>query len=316
MILFLIAGVICLGVAIWLFLRSRTPSLEDTDVARRVSAFIDESMHWEARVPSALERLEAEAQPSSVTAFINWIGESVSSRAGVVHDEELRQQLMAAGLYRVSPRTVMGYRVLGAIGLPVIAGLLLQLVHHSLKLHLLSELVIIVIFAFVGWILPLSVLQRRARTRLAEIDRMLPDLIDLLVVIIEAGLSFNTGMRMCADQIGSPLREELRLTLQEQTMGLSMEEALGHMVQRSDTSAMRAFTRAIAQSERSGISIAQVMQSLAHDMRHQRRAYAEEQAQKTPVKMLFPLVFLVFPAMFIVLLTPAMINLIHNISHA
>ena len=91
-----------------------------------------------------------------------------------------------------------------------------------------------------------------------------------------------------------------------------MDEALAHLGDRADTPAMRSFVRAMSQGERMGISIGQIMRNLAHEMRA-RRATAEERAQKTPVLMLFPLVFLIFPAIFIVLMTPAVISLIHNL---
>ena len=95
-------------------------------------------------------------------------------------------------------------------------------------------------------------------------------------------------------------------------MGLSIDEALGNLAERADTPAMRAFVRAMAQGERMGISTGQIMRNLAHEMRDRRRAQAEEKAQKAPIVMLFPLVFLIFPAMFIILMTPAIINLMHS----
>jgi tight adherence protein C len=166
---------------------------------------------------------------------------------------------------------------------------------------------------FAGWVLPLTYVQRKARHRIESLDRSLPDLIDLLCVMIEAGLSFSAAMRLSAEQFPPPLSDELRLTLQEQTMGLSIDEALSHMADRADTPAMKAFVRAMSQGERMGISIGQIMRNLSHEMRHRRRSSAEERAQKTPVLMLFPLVFLIFPAMFIILMTPAVINLVHNL---
>ena len=115
-------------------------------------------------------------------------------------------------------------------------------------------------------------MQRKARKRIETLDRSLPDLIDLLCVMIEAGLSFPAAMRLAAEQFGPPLSDELRLTLQEQTMGLSIDEALAHMAERADTPAMKAFVRAMAQGEKMGISIGQIMRNLAHEMRHRRRA--------------------------------------------
>src|SRR5207244_12794596 len=105
---------------------------------------------------------------------------------------------------------------------------------------------------------------------------------------------------------------ELRLTLQEQDMGLSMHEALGNMLSRCETASMRSFVRSVLQGETLGVSIGAIMRNLAMEMRKRRRQAAEERAQKAPIKMLFPLVFLIFPAMFIVLLYPA----IHSFGQA
>jgi tight adherence protein C len=177
----------------------------------------------------------------------------------------------------------------------------------------LLALVIALGMVFAGWMLPVVMVRRRARRRLHEIDRRLPDLIDLLVVTIEAGLGFTGALRMAADNLTGSISDELRLTLQEQTMGLSVEEALSHLAQRADTPNMRSFVRAMSQGDRLGISIGQIMRNLALEMRKKRRKMAEEQANKAPVKMLFPLVFLIFPAMFIVLLVPAIIVLIKTL---
>lgn len=213
---------------------------------------------------------------------------------------------MAAGMYTVSPRTLIGYRVLLVIVLP---GLVFVLV----GIHGMLGVAMVAFALFASWVLPLTYVQRKARTRIQKIDRALPDLIDLLCVMIEAGLSFPQALRMASNQFGPPLSSELRLTLQEQTMGLATDEALGHMAERADTPAMRSFVRAMSQGERMGISMGQIMRNLAHEMRARRRSMAEERAQKTPVLMLFPLVFLIFPAIFIILMTPAVISLVNNL---
>jgi tight adherence protein C len=149
--------------------------------------------------------------------------------------------------------------------------------------------------------------------RLKEIDRRLPDLIDLLVVTIEAGLGFTGALRMASEHLVGPLSDELSLTLQEQTMGLSVNDALGNLLARANTEGMRSFVRAMAQGERLGISLGHIMRNLAIDMRKRRRKAAEERAQKAPIKMLFPLVFLIFPALYIVLLVPAALTLVHSL---
>ena len=93
-------------------------------------------------------------------------------------------------------------------------------------------------------------------------------------------------------------------------MGLSMEEALRNMLTRCDTPSMRSFVRAIIQGETLGVSIGQIMRSLAVETRKRRRANAEQKAQKAPIKLLFPLIFLIFPAMFLILLGPAVFSIV------
>ena len=110
-------------------------------------------------------------------------------------------------------------------------------------------------------------------------------------------------------ELSGALGEELRLTLQEQNLGLSGRDALENLATRTNTPGLRVFVRGIIQGETLGMSIGQVMRNLALEMRKRRKAAAEEKAQKAPIKMIFPLVFLIFPAMFVVLLLPAMLNI-------
>jgi tight adherence protein C len=275
----------------------------------RVQAVIDFSLNAGTTQPGTdlSMFLQNEPKQSALSGLATRLGGLLSGRYTAMSEEAIREQLMAAGMYTASPRTVMGYRVLFLIGVPALAFAALGGVHTMLDVLMLA------IAIFAGWILPVTYVQRRARRRIETIDRALPDLIDLMCVMIEAGLSFPASMRLASEQFHPPLTDELRLTLQEQTMGLSITEALQHMAERADTPAMRAFVRAMSQGDRMGISMGQIMRNLAHEMRNRRRSSAEERAQKTPVLMLFPLVFLIFPALFIVLMTPAVINLLHNL---
>jgi len=250
--------------------------------------------------------LEKKPHRSPVAAVATRLGSVFSGRLTTVSEEAIREQLMAAGMYTISPRTIIGYRVLLTVALPVLVILLMGL-------HSMVGVLLIALAGFAGWVLPLTYVQRKARLRISALDRSLPDLIDIMCVMIEAGLSFPQALRLAADQFGPPLSDELRLTLQEQAMGLAVDEALAHLADRADTPAMRSFVRTMAQGERMGISLGQIMRNLAHEMRARRKAGAEERAQKTPVLMLFPLVFMIFPSIFIVLMTPAVINLIKNL---
>jgi tight adherence protein C len=156
-----------------------------------------------------------------------------------------------------------------------------------------------------GWMAPVIFVNRRARHRTEQIDYELPELIDLLVVTLEAGLSFLASLYTAAERLEGPLGAELRLMLQEQRMGLAVNDALEGMLRRCETPALRTFVRSVIQGENLGTSTGMIMRNLAMEMRKRRRAKAEERAQKAPIKMLFPLIFLIFPSMFIVLLGPA-----------
>ena len=126
---------------------------------------------------------------------------------------------------------------------------------------------------------------------------------------LEAGLSFPQSLRLASTKIKEPLASEVRLTLQEQNMGLTLVEALENFLARIDTPGVRMFARSIAQGETLGVSTGQIMRNLAIELRKRRRAYAEERAQKAPVKVLFPMLFLIMPALFVVLLVPVMIRI-------
>ena len=218
--------------------------------------------------------------------------------------DEIRRHLVSAGMYKVTANTFFGYRILATVGLPLIWIWFSITTNRSPILGFIGT----VICVFLGWWAPLRIVQDRAKRRLGEIDYELPELIDLLVVTVEAGLGFVGSLQMASDRLTGPLGDELRLTLQEQNMGLSINEALSNTMARCDTPSMRSFVRSIVQGETLGVSIGQIMRDLATEMRRRRKANAEERAQKAPIKMLFPLVFLIFPAMFVVLLLPAVLS--------
>jgi tight adherence protein C len=229
------------------------------------------------------------------------LGAMVANRLSGLREDELRLQLMAAGLYRTPPRKFLGYRVLAAMCVPAAWVWISPTIGFSGPLVVLG----LVCAVLAGWTAPMVIVRKRGARRLDEIDYELPELIDLLVVTVEAGLGFNGSLQVAAARMEGPLGDELRLTLQEQSMGLAPAEALKNMLARVETPAMRSFVRAVLQGEALGVSIGEIMRGLASEMRKRRRAAAEERAQKAPVKILFPLVFLMFPAMFIVLLGPA-----------
>ena len=229
----------------------------------------------------------------------------VLSDLNLISEERLRKNLIAAGMYRTTPRQIIGYSLLTAIGLPILGVWLLILAGASTTLIVLAA----IFLAVMGWVIPGFYVQRTAENRLYRIDRAMPELIDLLVVTVEAGLSLSAALQLAGDRLKGPLGDELRIVLQEQRMGLTPVQALENMVGRCPTPAVESFARAMVQGQLLGVSVGQILRSLAIEMRKRRRAAAEQQAQKAPIKMLFPLVFMIFPALFVVILGPAVVSI-------
>jgi tight adherence protein C len=240
---------------------------------------------------------------SAVDGVATLVG-GAAGRFGGFREASLRRELVAAGIYGLAPRKFLGYRILSALSLPVTWLWLASTGGYSAKLAVLGAPVALLI----GWMAPMTIVRRRSRRRFEQIDYELPNLIDLLVVTVEAGLGFTGSLQLAAERFGGALGDELRLTLQEQSMGLSAKEALRNLLERCDTPLMRSFVRSVLQGETLGVSIGNIMRDLAVDMRKRRRQAAEERAQKAPIKLLFPLVLLIFPAMFVVILGPAVFS--------
>lgn len=237
---------------------------------------------------------------------VSGIGSLVTPRLSKERIRALRKQLVSAGLHSTSVETYVGYYAVAIVGVPLFALALVALGGATGPL----AVVLVGVALVMGVLAPQAVLSRRGRLRLEQIDREMPELVDLLVVGVESGMGLIGAMRLAAQRVQGPLGEELRLTLQQQSLGASTIEALENLMERSDTHGVRAFVRAITQGERLGVSIGHIMRALAEDMRKHRKALAEERANKTPVKILFPLVFLILPAMFILMLMPAVYQIV------
>jgi tight adherence protein C len=218
------------------------------------------------------------------------------------------RSLRAAGVYSLTPAAFQGYRVIVSVGFP---GFLLLLALGGTFRPL--KVIEILLAASLSWSGPAMVVRSRAQRRMDEIDRALPELIDVLTATMEAGLGFAGSLQMVAERFRGPLGQELRLTFQEQAMGLSTEQALSHLLERCDTPSVRAFVRAVLQGEALGVSVATMMRNLATETRKRRRQIAHARIQRAPVKMLFPLVFLIFPSLLIVLLYPALTHVLHQL---
>jgi tight adherence protein C len=234
------------------------------------------------------------------------LGDFAARRMDSFGEAKIREKLISAGMYGTTPRKILGYQVLSAIAFSLLTLWLVPAMGGSIVFAILAAIAA----GAAGWYGPVYYIELKRRSRMEKIDKQLPDMIDLLVVTIEAGLGVLASMRVASETMSDPLGQELRLTLQEQRMGLSVNQAITSLGQRADASNMRIFVRALNQGEQLGISIGATMRNLSVEMRKRRRAKAEERAQKMPIKMLFPLIFCIFPALFIVILTPMILNIV------
>jgi len=160
-----------------------------------------------------------------------------------------------------------------------------------------------------AYFLPDILLRNFAQKRREAIRLELPNALDQMLISVQAGLGFETAMGRAGENGRGPLADELIRTLQDIQVGRSRKEAYLALSERVDVPAVRTFVRAVVQADTYGIAIAGVLKAQAKDMRIKRRQLAEEHAMKMPVKMLFPLIFFILPTLFIILLGPAVLQI-------
>ncbi|HEX6491769.1 MAG TPA: type II secretion system F family protein [Gaiellaceae bacterium] len=219
--------------------------------------------------------------------------------------DSVRSKLLAAGMGRVvSPTGFLAAKAALGIG----AGFLGALFGGALAGGV-GVLAFAAALGGIGFLAPDFMVGSRARKRRDTIKSQLPDALDLLAVSVEAGLGFDGAISKLTDHMEGPLAEEFGLTLNEIRIGETRQDALKKLSERCDTPEVSGFTRAIAQADQLGISLGRILRVQAADSRLRRQAAAEEKAMKAPIKMLFPTVIFIFPAMFLVILGPAFLNL-------
>jgi tight adherence protein C len=161
--------------------------------------------------------------------------------------------------------------------------------------------------AGIGFFLPILWLRSKTRNRQTEIIKTLPDALDLLTITVEAGMGFDGALQKVAEKWNNELSKGFSKVVQEMRLGIPRREALRNMDRTMGVPDVTTFVAAIIQAETLGVSIAKILRIQSEQMRVKRRQRAEEQANKAPIKMLFPMVFLIFPALFIILLGPAVL---------
>jgi tight adherence protein C len=207
----------------------------------------------------------------------------------------------------------LGVKAVGAI---VGAGIffLLFVVVGVLGLPLVLRFVMLPIGLLFGYTIPEFWLGGRVRARQKLVLLQIPDALDLLTISVRAGLGFDGALAKVVEKLKGPLTEEFRRALAEIRVGKARRDALRDIVPRTEVQALTNFIGAIIQAEQLGVSISKVLQVQSEQLRIERRQRAEEMAAKAPIKMLFPLVGCIFPSLFIVILGPAIILIIINLT--
>ncbi len=219
-----------------------------------------------------------------------------------------RKLVLAGNPPGLDAERIVAFKVVGAIA-GIVGGIVLT------TLFSLSGPVLIVTIALLGalgYLLPSMQVSLSAASRQREIQRQLPDVMDLLTISVEAGLGFDAALSQVTKNVPGPLAEEMSRLLQEIQIGVGRADAFRHLGERTSVPELQSFVLSMIQADLFGVSIANVLRAQSRELRQKRRQRAEEIAQKIPVKLLFPMIFLVMPAMFIVLIGPGVIKIMQT----
>ena len=307
--IYLIAGLVATSVTLVVVLVAQLLPTRAPGVGRRLAELNDVSTGGY----ETLQRRRRQARREQWEGVVEALGERMTERAK--DDSATRKMLIQAGL-RGSRALSMyqGIRVVLPVGL---AGAAIMFIAPVLGLSFGSALVVAFWLAAMGWVAPSFYVGRRARARQKDIQRALPDTLDLMVVCVEAGLGLNQTILRVSEEIRHVsiiTSQEFALVNLEIRAGTSREDALRNLGERTGQEDLRSLVAMLIQTDRFGTSIAQALRVHSDTLRSKRKQRAEEAAAKTTIKMLFPLVFFIFPAMFVVILGPAMIQIVKTLS--
>ena len=202
---------------------------------------------------------------------------------------------------KMTPSNILAIQFITSVIMVVIFGLLFALIGFY-------NLFLLLVIGMIGFLLPYFQLRTKAKKRAMEIQNKLPDILDLLYVSVEAGLGFDMAMKRATEKIKGELSNEIKWALDDIAKGRERVEALRAIVKRTGVDDLNSFITAVIQAEQLGSNIANMLRVQSRTMRQKRKQRAEEQSMKLPIKMIFPLLFFMFPAIFIVILGPAAIS--------
>ncbi|OQY48542.1 MAG: hypothetical protein B6242_02045 [Anaerolineaceae bacterium 4572_78] len=252
------------------------------------------------------------SQPFServIIPLIKWVAESVTRITPEQAIEKSRVELEQAGRPIKSPEMLFGIK--GTLAIVIMGLVIFSMVASNQRFIII--LLAAPLSAGLGFMLPTLWLGSKKRARQTEIEKSLPDVLDLLVICVEAGLGFETAMLKVAEKWDNQLAKGFARVLQEIRLGKLRTDALREMDNNMGVADVKSFVAAIIQATTFGVSIANVLRIQSENMRDKRRQRAEQAAAQAPIKMIFPMVFITFPAIFIVLLGPAYLQVADSV---
>jgi tight adherence protein C len=246
----------------------------------------------------------APGRSPSASDLLGDLGQRWAARLSPARVRELRATLARAGLAeQTTVAEFLGLRLLAVVVGGTLGGVLALLARVPGPLGMLLGLAL-------GYALPVVVLDRMVRARRAAIERELVDAVDVLILSLEAGLSFDSAIAFLCERGRGPLVEELRRYLTDLQLGRSRREALQALATRTQSLHLREFAAAVIQAEELGTGLARALRAQARSLRTARRVRAEELARQAPIKLLFPIVLCIMPMLFIVIIGPAVLSAI------
>lgn len=305
--LYLVAILATFGAAALIGLAIGLPRLQHLKAVRLLEAQVggtsstSVSLREQNMSRSAVERLlfPALQRTSSLTHKITPVG---------MRERVARKLVLAGSPMEWDAERVLGVKLVGGVGVP---GFIFVLATLGGNLGT-ATLLMVGLLGYVGFFGPDIVLSGRGRKRQTEIRRSLADTMDLLTISVESGLGFDGALSQVVRNVPGSLSQEIARTMQEMQLGISRSNAFRNLAARTDVDELKGFTLALIQADVFGISIAQVLRNQSKEMRTKRRQRAEETAMKLPVKLLFPLILCILPALFVVIIGPGVIRLMEN----
>ena len=272
-----------------------------------VAQRLDELQQAGRDTPEVLRRRQRQARTDRLKGVLQAFGEAIQERSS--NTSALRLRMIQAGY----PNAAAVPLYLGSrIALPALLVIGTSILMPMLGKGAPATLIMVIYFGAMGYVLPSVIVGRRIKKRHKEMQKALPDALDLLVVSVEAGLGLNQALVRVSEEIYrvSPvLSEQLALVNLEIRAGTPRVDALRNLADRTGLQDIASLVGMLIQTDRFGTSVAQALRVHSDTMRTKRRQRAEEAAAKTTIKLVFPLVFCIFPAMFAVILGPALIQI-------